>query len=60
MKTKDAINHFGSVTRLANKLGITRHAVYLWGDLVPEGRAYQLEVLTKGKLKVSSAAVKHN
>lgn len=53
MRKSDAINHFGGVKPLATKLGVTDVAIYRWkDDLVPKGRAYELEKLTKGKLKV--------
>ena len=54
MKTSDAIKHFGSVIKLAEALQITRHAVYLWGDNVPCGRAFQIQVLTNGALVANS------
>lgn len=56
MKTSDALNHFGGSRRkLAEKLGISYMAVYLWGEKVPELRAYQIECLTGGDLKANSA-----
>ena len=56
MRKSEAIKHFGSVSELAQKLGVTDVAVYKWkGDKVPKGRAYELEKLTKGKLKVDPA-----
>ena len=51
MKTKDAQEYYGSRRKLAEALGVTVAAVSLWGDTVPELRQYQLEVLTRGKLK---------
>jgi hypothetical protein len=57
MKKIDAINFFGSQAKLADALQITRQAVNLWPDEVPLGRAYQLQVLTRGKLKARSKAV---
>lgn len=51
MRTKDAIEHFGTAAALARALGISRQSVHDWGDIVPEGRAYQIEVLTVGALK---------
>ena len=56
MKTKDAAKHFGSKTKLAAALGITPSAVTMWGEDVPELRQYQIEQLTKGKLKRSPPA----
>lgn len=54
MKTADAVKHYGTATRLAEVLGISGAAVSMWGDEVPLGRAYQLQVLTKGQLKAGS------
>jgi DNA-binding transcriptional regulator YdaS (Cro superfamily) len=51
MRTEDAIKHFGSAAALARALGISRQSVHDWGACVPEGRAYQIEVLTSGALK---------
>ncbi|MBO2582512.1 Cro/CI family transcriptional regulator [Shewanella algae] len=58
MKTSDAISHFGSKTNLANALGVTHSAVCQWGEEVPPRRAYQLERITKGKLKYVEGRVK--
>ncbi|WP_085696298.1 Cro/CI family transcriptional regulator [Pseudomonas sp. B26(2017)] len=51
MKTSDVIEQFGSKIRLAEKLGISPSAVTQWGEIVPESRRYQIQVLTRGKLK---------
>lgn len=53
MKTSDAIAYFGSAARLAEKLGIRVQAVSQWGELVPKGRAYEIQALTNGGLKVA-------
>lgn len=46
MRTEDAIRHFdNSVRSLAEALGITREAVYQWGDTVPRLRAYEIRDL---------------
>jgi hypothetical protein len=47
-----AIQHFGTATALARALNITVQAVSDWGDFVPEGRAYKLQVVTGGLLRV--------
>lgn len=52
MRKSEAIKHFGSVRELAEKLGVTDVAIYKWDEIIPKGRAYELEKLTKGKLKV--------
>jgi len=51
MKKKDVIEHFGSVSSLAEALGITPEAIYQWGDDVPSSREFQIQVITDGKLK---------
>jgi hypothetical protein len=51
MKKAAAVEHFGSVRALAEVLGVTVQAVYDWGDDVPLGRDFQIEVLTRGALK---------
>lgn len=54
MRKTDVVEHFGSQRALAAALGITEQAVSLWDDEkpIPEGRAYQIESITHGKLKV--------
>ncbi|ANI04187.1 Cro/CI family transcriptional regulator [Pseudomonas putida] len=53
MKTTDAAAFFGSKKKLADALLINPSAVTQWGEYVPESRQYQIQVLTKGKLKAS-------
>lgn len=61
MKTKDAIQHFGSVKALASALNISKQAVYKWGEFVDPLRQFQIEVLTRGKIKADRdfGRVKH-
>ena len=55
MNTQQAIEHFGSVSKLAAALGIkSRQAIYAWGESPPYGRQCQLELITKGKLKANA------
>ncbi|HHW4403769.1 TPA: Cro/CI family transcriptional regulator [Aeromonas hydrophila] len=51
MKTNHAVKYFGSKAALARALGINKGAVSQWGEKVPKGRAYQLELMTGGQLK---------
>ncbi|MFB2710426.1 Cro/CI family transcriptional regulator [Aeromonas veronii] len=51
MKKQDAIDHFGGTNKLAQALGCKPQAISQWSEFVPKGRAYQIEVLTDGKLK---------
>jgi DNA-binding transcriptional regulator YdaS (Cro superfamily) len=48
MKTTDAVRHFGTATKLARALGISKAAVSQWGASVPELRKLQLEKLMAG------------
>lgn len=56
MKKQDALNHFGGVVELAKALGCKPQAISQWGETIPQGRAYQIEVLTGGALKADPAA----
>ena len=47
-----AVDHFGSDVALARALNISRQAVSKWGEIIPEGVAYKLQVLTAGRLVV--------
>ena len=58
MKTLDAVQHFGSRRAIADVLGISRQAVYAWGQYVARGAAYRLQVMTAGKLVVDEAKYK--
>lgn len=51
MKLSEAVAHFGTEAEMARKLGIKPQAVYQWGDKVPMRRQYQIQLMTKGKLK---------
>ena len=53
MTIEETIKHFGSVTGLANAIGVTRQTVYLWQKKgkIPFARQAQIELETKGKLK---------
>ena len=52
MLKEDAVKHFGGAAALAKALGIALPSVSEWGDIIPEGRAYQLQVITAGALRV--------
>lgn len=56
MKTKYAIEQFGSIKELALALGITQPAIYQWGDDVPELRAYQIAELLAQRATEQKAA----
>lgn len=58
MTIKQVIKHYGSIAETAAALGVTYQAVQQWvtNGKVPEGRQWQIETLTKGKLKAKRAA----
>jgi len=58
MRTKQAIKYFKSVPALADALGITRQAVSQWGEFVPRGKAFELQILTGGGLRVGPGSMK--
>jgi hypothetical protein len=56
---QQVLDHFGgSHESLASALGVGRTAVVMWRGKIPELRACQIEVLTKGKLKVAELPVR--
>jgi DNA-binding transcriptional regulator YdaS (Cro superfamily) len=57
MLKAEAIEYFGSSKNLADALNVTKGSVSQWGEEVPELRAYQIERITGGKLKVSNPPV---
>jgi len=52
MKTKQVVDYFKTKTAAARALGVHKSTVTNWGTIVPKGRAYELEKLTDGALKV--------
>ena len=58
MTKDDAIKHFGTQSKLAEALGITQGSVAGWGDVPPLPRQYQIQVLTRGKLKADPIPVR--
>ncbi|QPR90158.1 Cro/CI family transcriptional regulator [Aeromonas hydrophila] len=54
MQKSAVLEHFGTVTATAKALGISHVAVSKWSETIPQGRAYQIEVLTGGKLKAGA------
>lgn len=45
-----AVLHFGTLYKLAKALGLNMSSIYKWRQ-VPARRCYELELLTKGKIK---------
>ena len=53
MTTQEAVQLWGGHTRLAKVLGITRDAIYKWGEYPPNEKQYKLMVLSGGRLSVT-------
>ena len=53
---KEILDYYGSVAKFGKALKITRQCVNRWGGVIPELRAYQLEVLTRGRGKLNFKA----
>jgi len=54
MTTKEAVDFFGSATSVASALGLTRDAVYKWGEYPPNETQYKIMVLSGGRLAVTN------
>lgn len=55
----DIAAHFGGIPKLAKALGIHVQAIYQW-NTIPPTRAYQIQVLTRGKFKAEELIVKRS
>ncbi|MFK3840949.1 Cro/CI family transcriptional regulator [Serratia sp. NPDC087055] len=51
MRKTEAVEYFGSPTKLAKAAGVSLPAVSRWGDIIPERRAARLSEITNGALK---------
>ena len=59
MTPQDVEAYYGSKAEIANALGCKLPSVYEWfeeGRGIPEGRQYQIQIATKGKLKAEKPA----
>lgn len=54
MTTDEVVKFFGSKAAIARALGCQASTVTMWGCEPPKSRQWQLQVLSKGKLKVSA------
>lgn len=52
MLKKTALEHFGTAAELARAIGRTPQAIDEWPEVVPEGMAYKIQVITGGKVQV--------
>ncbi|ABC27499.1 uncharacterized protein conserved in bacteria, prophage-related [Hahella chejuensis KCTC 2396] len=57
MRKADAVAYFGGKSKLANALGVAPASVSQRGEFLPMLRAYQVERMTGGKLRVRKRVV---
>lgn len=50
---EDVISYFGTVGNVAKALGISHASVSGWGEIIPKGRAFEIQALTEEQLKVN-------
>lgn|GEM_PF-179839 len=55
MKKEEVISYFGSVGSVAKALNISHASVSGWGNIIPKGRAFEIQAITKGDMKVNSS-----
>ena len=55
MNIEDVTQFFGNKRKLAAALGVSPSAVTQWCGVIPEGRKYQIQILTEGKLKAANS-----
>lgn len=58
MKKDDVISYFGGVGKTAKALGLSHASVSGWDEIIPKGRAFEIQVLTESKLQVDSSLYK--
>ena len=57
MTRKDIIKYFGTQAEAARRLGVAPQTILEWECVgVPDGRQYQVELATKGRLRASKPA----
>lgn len=57
---QELVEFFGNESRMAGALGIARQAVYKWNQIIPEGRAWQLQALTQGRFDAARYLLDRN
>lgn len=56
MTKTEVVRYFKTPKAVAEALGITRQAFYQWPEKIPRLRAYELERISGGALRVSGDA----
>lgn len=58
MLKSTAVKHFGSCAAVARAIDRWSSAVVAWPEIVPEGMAYKIQVITKGRVRVDPSLYK--
>ena len=56
MKKNEVLSYFGSSTAVAKELGISKQSISQWGAVIPRLREFEIERITKGKLKANTSS----
>lgn len=51
MYKKDVIKYYGNATKAAKAIGISDASFSRWGEIIPKGRACEIHLKTRGRLK---------
>lgn len=57
MRTQEAVKYFRGKSKLAAALKISPAAVSQWGMHIPKLRQFELQLLTKGALRIDKSAM---
>ena len=60
MNKSDVLTYFSGTINTAKALGISHAAVSRWPAVIPLGRAYEIESITNGALKVDRSLYERN
>jgi hypothetical protein len=51
MEKQKVIDHYGSQSKVAQAMKVSRQAVAQWDEIIPEASAMKLHLITNGKLE---------
>ena len=51
MEKQKVVDHYGSPSKVAQALKVSRQAVAQWEEIIPEASAMKLHLITNGKLE---------
>ncbi|MBN7120304.1 hypothetical protein BSU01_01040 [Erwinia billingiae] len=60
MHKQDVISHYGTATKVATAIGVSKATVSLWKEVIPWKYALLIEKVSKGQLKYDPAMYQEN